>query len=61
MKPKDKRGLLAELIILYNYCGYTFEHLIGHPLSYFDYNKVKTSIEELKKEKAEIDGGAELV
>lgn len=50
MKPKEKRQLLVDLIELHVRYGYDITPFVGRPLSYFDYNKVKESIKEFKKD-----------
>lgn len=44
LTPTDKREMLADLIILNDRTGYTINHLIGQPLSYFDFKLVFDSI-----------------
>jgi hypothetical protein len=50
MTPKEKRKLLARLFFLLIQTGYDIEDLIGKPLSYFDYDKIKLRILQLEKE-----------
>jgi hypothetical protein len=53
---KQRYALLATLIELNIYCGYSIIPLIGRPLSYFDFEKVENSISNLQIEKRQIDG-----
>ena len=46
MTTTEKKQLLAEVIEKLVLNGYDFTHLIGKPLSYFDYEKVKKILEE---------------
>lgn len=52
---KQKYYLLASLIELRVFCGYSITDLIGKQLSYFDFDKITDSIVELEKERDEIN------
>lgn len=45
MKTKEKKQLVARLIVKYVESGYCFEQFIGKPLSWFDEEKVKGLLE----------------
>lgn len=48
LTPTEKRSLLTELIELMVHTGYDISDLIGRPLYYFDYDKIKQSIIDQK-------------
>jgi hypothetical protein len=52
---KQRYYLLASLIELRIYCGYSITDLIGKQLSYFDFDKITNSILELEKEREKIN------
>jgi len=56
LTPTQKRNLLADLITLKSQCGYDIIHLVGQPLSYFDFEKVKSLINEIAIEYQEMTG-----
>lgn len=61
LTPTQKRNLLADLITLESQCGYNITHLIGHPLSHFNFEKVKQAIKQLSIEYQEMTGGDEFI
>jgi hypothetical protein len=56
LTPTQKRNLLAELISLKNSCGYDIASVIGYPLSRYNFEKIKSNIDELIKEWEESNG-----
>lgn len=50
MTTKEKKQTLAEFIELHVQCGFEIIEYMGKPLSYFDFEKVKTRIQWLKEE-----------
>jgi hypothetical protein len=50
LTPTQKRNLLAELVYLQSVCGYDVASVMGYPLSRFNFDKVKSTIDELIKE-----------
>jgi len=50
MTPLEKRKLLVKMIELMVFTGYDFSDYVGKPLSYFDFDKVKSAIKKYQKE-----------
>jgi hypothetical protein len=50
MTPTQKRKLLRRYVELQIYLGNDIKWIFGKPLSYFDYDKLKTRIQELEDE-----------
>jgi hypothetical protein len=50
MTPLEKRKLLVKLVELMLYTGYDISDLMGRPLSYFDFEKIKVAIKKYQKE-----------
>lgn len=50
MKPKEKKKYLAKMIELLVQYGHDITPFMGKPLSFFDFEKVKTKIGSLEKE-----------
>lgn len=52
---KQRYHLLATLIELRVFCGYSIVDLIGKPLSYFDFEKIEIAIHKMQLEKDQIE------
>ncbi|WP_209405257.1 hypothetical protein [Pseudozobellia sp. WGM2] len=50
MGTKEKKELLATFIEKHVQCGYSIVDYMGKPLSYFDFQKVKSRIDWLNEE-----------
>jgi len=50
MGTKEKKQILAIFIEKHVQCGFSITGYMGKPLSYFDFDKVKSRIEWLNKE-----------
>jgi hypothetical protein len=48
MTPQEKKKLLSELVWLMVYTGYDISSLMGKPLNFFDYDKVKEHIKHFQ-------------
>nr|QJB21308.1 MAG: hypothetical protein [Microvirus sp.] len=54
---EEKKRIVCELIEIYVQLGWEIKDLLFHPLSWYDYEKVSTLVELLKKDyKLDVEG-----